>query len=227
MFKIEAPPLLRRAVDGLLNAGSVVWMSSLEYELHCRLIGSVAVKDAKGFRRPVEFSAGNIPTETARVAQPLRFSQIGFAALQFGGPFRHLRLEFVAGFTKLLLALAYRFLDASVIVEEACCPKCCCGMIRGHREQQLVNFGRKIGAITRRRNQTALGSDADGDDNAAAALRATSNVANDFPARQVAVDDEMMLQPFRKCLPCGSPRDFDRGTPVGITQTHKSEVEVQ
>ena len=91
----------------------------------------------------------------------------------------------------------------------------------------LVNFGRKVGAITRRRNQTALGSDADGDDNAAAALRATSNVANDFPARQVAVDGEMMLQPFRKCLPCGSPRDFDRGTPVGITQTHKSEVEVQ
>src|SRR6267378_3443759 len=161
MFKIEILPFLRCAVECLLNAGSVVWMSSVDHELHCRLIGSVAVKDTKGFLRPVEFSAGNIPTETARVAQPLRFSQIGFAALQFG-------------------------------------------------------------AITRRRNQTALGSDADGDDNAAAALRATSNVANDFPARQVAVDGEMMLQPFRKCLPCGSPRDFDRGTPVGITQTHKS-----
>ena len=54
---------------------------------------------------------------TARVAQPLRFGQIGFAALQFGGPFRHLRLEFVAGSTKLLLALADRFLGAAVSVD--------------------------------------------------------------------------------------------------------------
>src|SRR5205823_10698278 len=102
------------------------------------------------------------------MAQPLRFSQIGFAALQLGGPFRHLRLEFVAGFTKLLLALAYRFLGAAVMVEEASCPKCCCGMIRRYGEQQLVNFGRKVGVITRRRNQTALGINADGDDNTAA-----------------------------------------------------------
>src|SRR6266478_2583102 len=227
MFKIEILPFLRCAVECLLNAGSVVWMSSVDHELHCRLIGSFAVKDTKGFLRPVEFSAGNISTETARVAQPLRFSQIGFAALQFGGPFRHLRLEFVAGFTKLLLTLPYRFLGAAVIVDEACCPKCCCGMIRGHGEQQLVNFGGKVGAITRRRNQTAFGSDADGDDYTAAALRATGDVANDFPVRQAAVDGEMTLQPFRECLPCASPRDFDRCAPVGITQTHKSEVEVQ
>jgi hypothetical protein len=80
MFKIEVPPVPRRSVDGLLNARSVVWMSSLEYELHCRLIGSVAFKDAIGFLRPVEFPARNIPTETARVAQPLCFRQIGFAA---------------------------------------------------------------------------------------------------------------------------------------------------
>src|SRR5207244_5166835 len=119
--------------------GSVVWMSSLEYELHCRLIGSVAFKNAKGFLRPVEFPARNIPTETARVAQPLRFRQIGFAALQLGGPFRHLRLEFVAGFTKLLLALAYCFLGAAVIVDEPSRAKCCCSMIRGYGEQQLVD----------------------------------------------------------------------------------------
>ncbi len=161
------------------------------------------------------------------MAQPLRFRQIGLAALQFGGPFRHLRLEFVAGLTKLLLALAYRFLGAAVIVEEASCPECRCGMIRGHREQQLVNLGRKGGVITRRRDQTALGIDADGDDNTAAALRTTADVANDLPVRQGAVDGEMTLQPFGKCLPCASPRDFDRGAPVGIAQTHKSEVEVQ
>src|ERR1700730_9561315 len=220
MFKIEILPFLRRVVDRLLNARSVVWMSSSEHELHCRLIGSVAVKDLKGLLRPVEFPAGTIPTEAARVAQPLRLHQVGLAALQLGGPLRHLHLEFVAGFTKLLRALAYRFLDA-------CRPKCRCRMIRGHRKQQLVNLGWKVGAITRRRNQTALGSDADGDDDAAAALRAIANVANDFPARQAAVDGEMILQPFRKCWPCGSPRDFYRGTAVGIAQTHKSKVEVQ
>jgi hypothetical protein len=136
MSKIEIFPFLCCAVECLLNAGSVVRMSSLERELQCRLIGSVAFKDAKGFLRPVKFPAGNIPTETARVAQPLRFSQIGFAALQLGRPFRDLRLEFVASFTKLLLARAYRFLDA-------CRAKRRCGMIRGYGKQQLVNLGRK------------------------------------------------------------------------------------
>jgi hypothetical protein len=100
-------------------------------------------------------------------------------------------------------------------------------MIRGHGEQQLVNFGRKVGVITCRRNQTALGIDADGNDNTAASLRATTNIANDFAARQAAIDSEMILQPFQKCWPCASPRDFDRGASVGIAQTHKSEVEVQ
>src|SRR5216683_1705217 len=198
MFKIEILPFLRCAVDCLLNEGSVVRMSFLEYELHCWLIGSVAFKNTESLLRPVEFPAGNIPTETARVAQPLRFSQIGFAALQLGGPFRHLRLEFVAGFAKLLLTLAYRFLGAAVIVDQARCPKCCCSVIRGYGEQQLVNFGRKLGVFTGGRNQTALGSDADRDDNTAAALRAIANVANDFPARQATVDGKVILQPFRK-----------------------------
>ncbi len=100
-------------------------------------------------------------------------------------------------------------------------------MIRCYGKQQLVNLRRKLGVITCGRNQTALGSDADGDDNTAALLRATANVTNDFPARQAAIDGEMTLQPFRKCLPCASPRDFDRTAPIGIAQTHKSEVEVQ
>src|ERR1700720_5015244 len=125
MFKIEILPFLHCAVDSLLNPGSVVRMSSLKHELHRRFVGWIPVEDAKGFLRPVEFPAGDIPTETAGVAQPLRFRQIGFAALQFGGPFRHLRLEFVAGFTKLLLALAYRLLAA-------CRAKCGRGMIRGY-----------------------------------------------------------------------------------------------
>ena len=117
------------------------------------------------------------------MAQPLRFSQIGFAALQLGGPFRHLRLEFVVGFTKLLLALAYRFLGAAVIVEEACRPKCRCGMIRRHGKQQLVNLGRKVSVITCRRDQAALGIDANGNDDAPARRRAAADVGNDLLAR--------------------------------------------
>jgi hypothetical protein len=106
MFKIEILPVVRCTIDSLPNTGSVVRMSSLEHEIYGWLIGSVAFEDAKGFLRPVQVPAGNTPAKTARVAQPLRCSQIGFAALQFGGPFRHLRLEFVAGFAKLSLALA-------------------------------------------------------------------------------------------------------------------------
>jgi hypothetical protein len=68
-------------------------------------------------------------------SQPLRFGQIGFAASQLDSPFHHLGLEFVAGFAKLLLALAYRLLGAAMIVEEACRTKCGGAMIRGHGEQ--------------------------------------------------------------------------------------------
>jgi hypothetical protein len=100
-------------------------------------------------------------------------------------------------------------------------------MIRRYGEQQLVDFAGKVGAITRRRNQTALGIDTDGNGNAAASLRAPVGVANDFAARQAAVDGEISLQPFRKCFPCASPGDFDCVTPVGIAQAHKGEVEVQ
>ena len=54
MFKIEIFPFLRRTVDELLNMSSVVRMRSLEDELHCGLIGSVAFKDAKSFLRPID-----------------------------------------------------------------------------------------------------------------------------------------------------------------------------
>src|SRR5258708_10522985 len=146
---------------------------------------------------------------TARMAQPLRFGQIGFAASQLGGSFRHRGLEFVAGSAKLSLALAYCFLGAAVIVDEACHPKCGGGMMGGDGEEQLVDFAGKVGAITRRRNHTALGIDVDGNDDAAASLRAAANIAYDFPARQAAVGAEVLLQPTRKCLPCASTRDFD------------------
>jgi hypothetical protein len=100
-------------------------------------------------------------------------------------------------------------------------------MIRSYGEQQLVNFSGKISVITRRRNQAALGSDADRNDNTAALLCAAADVADDFTARQAIIDSETGLQPLRECVPCAPPRDFDRSAPRWITQTHKGEVEVQ
>ena len=104
MFKIEILPFLHCAVDSLLNrqvlsSGSVRWSTTPP---SVRRLDRI--QRCERFPPTSRASRWNIPTETAGVAQPLRFRQIGFAALQLGGPFRHLCLEFVAGFTKLLLA---------------------------------------------------------------------------------------------------------------------------
>ena len=115
----------------------------------------------------------------------------------------------------------------AVIVDEACHPKCCCGVISRHREQQLVDFARKVRAITRSCNQASFGVDANRDDDAATSLRVTTEVANGFPARQATVVGKLLLQPFRKCRPSASSCDFNCGAPVGIAQPHKCEVETQ
>src|SRR5258708_25572842 len=87
-------------------------MSGPENDLNGRFEGPVVLEDAKGFLRPEDFAARNKPAEAAGAAQRLRFSQIGLAPLQFGGPFRHLHFELVAGPTKRLLAVVERFLRA-------------------------------------------------------------------------------------------------------------------
>ena len=72
-------------------------------------------------------------------------------------------------------------------------------MMRCRGEQQLVIFAGKVGAIARRRDQTALGIDANRNDNTAISPHTAADVANDFPVRQAVIDDEILLQPFRKC----------------------------
>jgi hypothetical protein len=66
-------------------------------------------------------------------------------------------------------------------MQEAGALTCCCGVICRHRQQQLIDLVGKVGATARGSNQTALRMDADGNDNAAAWLRAPANVGNDFP----------------------------------------------
>jgi hypothetical protein len=78
---------------------------------------------------------------------------------------------------KLSLAVAQRSLGAPVIRDEACHPKCRRGMIGRHGEQQLVDFAGKVGAITRRGNQTEPGIDADGHDNAASRPHAIADAS--------------------------------------------------
>src|SRR6266446_7913262 len=85
-------------------------MSGPENDLNGRFDGPVVLEDAKGFLRPEDFAARNTPAEAAGAAQRLRFSQIGLAPLQFGGPFRHPYLEFVVGPAQRLLAVVERFL---------------------------------------------------------------------------------------------------------------------
>src|SRR5258708_8140968 len=87
-------------------------MSGPENDLDGRFDGPVVLEDAKGFLRPEDCAARNNPAEAAGTAQCLRFGQIGLAPLQFGGPFRHLHLELVAGPTQRMLAVMERFLRA-------------------------------------------------------------------------------------------------------------------
>ena len=126
-----------------------------------------------------------------------------------------------------MLALAQRLFCAAALVDETRVLKCGRGVIRRHGKQQLVDLGGKVGAIAHRSDQTALGIDPDGNDNTAARPRAAANVGNDFLTRKLADGGEVAFEPFRKCLPCVPPRDFDCGAPVGVAQTHKSEIQVQ
>jgi hypothetical protein len=114
-----------------------------------------------------------------------------------------------------------------VILDEACHPKCRRGLIGGHGEQQVVDFAGKVGAITRRGNQTNFGIDTDRKDNAATRPRAIADAWNTFAAQEATAFGEVGLQPFQKPWPRFSARNFDGGTAIGIAQTHEGAVQVQ
>src|SRR5262245_2765212 len=219
MFKMKILPIMRRALDCLFHEGRVFRMKPFENKFHGRSGRSAVLEDSRDFLRPVDFSAGHLPTETARVAHRLCLGQISLAAAQFSAPFRYLHLEFVA-------SLAEFFLRAAALMDEARALECCRGVIRSHRKQQLVNLGGKVGAITRRSYQTALGIYTDGNDNTAAWLHA-ANVGNDFLTRKLPEDGKVMLQPFGKSYPSIPPRHVDGSTAVGIAQANEGEIEVQ
>jgi hypothetical protein len=153
------------------------------------------------------------------VAYSLRFSEIGFAPLQIGSPFRHRHLEFVAGLTE------FRHLTVE-FVAQACVLKGCRCVIGSHGKQQLINLAGKVGASACRSDQASLGIDANRNDNPAAWLRA-AKVSNDFLTRKLAEAALLSSEPFGECFPCVPPRDFDCGTSFRIAHTHKGEIQVQ
>ena len=100
-------------------------------------------------------------------------------------------------------------------------------MIRRHRKEQLVGLGRKVGAITCDGDQTGVGIDTDGDDEAAAPLHTGADVRKDLLAPGPADGRTVTFQPLRECVPRVAPRDVDGSAAVGIAQAHEREIEAQ
>ena len=65
VFELKVGSCLRLPVEGLQHKISIVGMSSPQYHLQRRLYCSIVFKDIVGFRRPVDLSGGDAPTETA------------------------------------------------------------------------------------------------------------------------------------------------------------------
>src|SRR5580692_3481088 len=84
MFHIEIRLFLNRVFESLPKAVSVVGMNSLKCHFYLWLSRSIISKEVVGPLRPVDLSARNIPSETARFADPLALHQTSFTALQVG-----------------------------------------------------------------------------------------------------------------------------------------------
>src|SRR5271170_7340143 len=88
MLQIKIIFLASCAIECLLKGSPVLRMRLLDYSRDVRWIRRIEFKDPKGLCRPVDLSGCGIPAKAARVAQGLRFSQVGLASPQgvFGSP---------------------------------------------------------------------------------------------------------------------------------------------
>ena len=112
----------------------------------------------------VAYLSGNaVQRCRARMRQPLRLGQVGFASPQLGRPLIHLNLKLVPGLAKLLFG-------PRAVMDEARALKCCRSVVRSKAKQQLVNLRGKVEATTGRGDHTALGIDTDRNDNTATRL---------------------------------------------------------
>ena len=99
--------------------------------------------------------------------------QLGSSPVQFPRPFRHLRLELIAG-------LAEPFFPTASLVDEPCTLECCRRLIRRNGEKHLVDFGGKVGATACRGDEAAIGVDSDGNDETTAPVHVVAEVLHDL-----------------------------------------------
>src|ERR1700737_1354780 len=88
MLQIKILFLASCVIEYLLKGSPVFRMRLLNYSREVRWMREIQFKDPKGLSRPVDLSSCGIPAKAARVAQGLRFSQVGLASPQgiFGSP---------------------------------------------------------------------------------------------------------------------------------------------
>src|SRR5258707_6619744 len=82
MLKIEFRLLTRSAFEQLLHRRPVFRVNALQNEIDGSVGRRLVTEDPIRFSRPVDLSAGNLPAETAGVAEFLSFGEIGFSTLQ-------------------------------------------------------------------------------------------------------------------------------------------------
>src|SRR3981189_1857740 len=95
MFEIVCCSLLYCAIDILPDELSIVRVRAVENQFPAGFDRLIIFSNSKCFLGPEDFSAGNIPTGTARVAKSLGFREIDFAMLQ--GLLGALTLEYFVG----------------------------------------------------------------------------------------------------------------------------------
>src|SRR5206468_2401095 len=82
MPEIQVRSVARCAINYLLHESAVLRRDPVQHQIQIGLHRSVVPKDAISFFRPDDFARRDIPAETARQAQSLRFRQIGLASPQ-------------------------------------------------------------------------------------------------------------------------------------------------
>src|SRR5437868_1414282 len=82
MLKIQIRSSARCAINHLPHECAVLRMDPFQHQIQIGPPRPVVSKDAVRFLRPDDFAGENIPAETARETQSLRFLQIGLASSQ-------------------------------------------------------------------------------------------------------------------------------------------------
>src|SRR5271154_2937431 len=82
MFDVPVGAIAECSIYNLLNQTHVFRMSSFKNQFKRRAGLPAVFEDAKRLVRPDQFTCGWTPAKTSRVAEPLRFRQIGFLGMQ-------------------------------------------------------------------------------------------------------------------------------------------------